>query len=494
MKKKKRLSFSKSFVAAVMGLSLSLTVALPVLAMQVQPYTYEAYTYDAWANVKESPSMFRVVDHIDGDNMEGIPMSSADDVHYADGLIYMVDSIEARVNVFTEDFDFVSSIKLMRAEDGRIALDDSGHQLILVKPEGLFVDEANQELYIADPGAQRIFILDSKTFILKNMIGKPAEMLGVTSFEPSKVTVDTAGRIYAVVQSSYEGIIELNQDGSFSRYFGVNSPQVNLLDHFWKSIATDAQKQKMQKLFAPSFNNVTVDSEGFVFATTFDANAIYDIFRLNGRGQNVLREEGHILVGGDVNRFDMGETQFVDVTVTDYGVYAGLDRARGRIFLYDHDGYTLNVFNGLGNAYGQLRTPTGISWMGDKLLVSDRTMKRIYVYDTTDFGAAALAGSAAYHVGDWEAANTAFTEALKHNANYDIAYVGIGKNHLMQNEYEDAMYYFEKGNSHDYYSTAYSGYRTILLQEYFGWIFAVIVILLAVIFISEYRYHKKEEK
>lgn len=483
----------KRIAAAGIGFAISMILVAPLAASSVPSYDYEAYTYDPWGDVKESPSMFRVVDHIDGSDMDGIPMSSADDVHYADGLIYVADSIEARVNVFNEASEFVASIKLMRNEDGKIALDENGLQLILVKPEGVFVDEANQELFIADPGANRIFILDSKTLTLKQMIGTPAEMIGVTSFAPSKVTVDKAGRIYTVVQSSYEGIIELNRDGSFSRYFGVNHPQVNLLDHFWKSIATDAQKQKMQKLFAPSFNNVTVDSEGFVFSTTFDASAVDDIFRLNGKGENVLREEGHVPVMGDLFSLNNG-TQFVDVTVTDYGVYAGLDRAQGRIFLYDHDGYMLSAFSGLGNMYGQLRNPTGISWMGEKLLVSDKLMKRVYIYEPTAFGQAALAGSAAYHVGDWETATAAFTEALKHNANYDIAYVGIGKNHLMQNEYEDAMYYFKKGNSHDYYSTAYSGYRTIRLQQSFGWIFALIIIVLAVIFISEYRYHKKEGK
>lgn len=488
----------KSKQKIISGLLLLTTLILgsfsTVGALAVQPYHYDAYTYDAWLDVKEGPSMFRVVNMIDQEALGDIPFRSADDVHYADGLIYIVDSVEARVNVFDKDYALVTSIKLMREADGRIALDDNGFQLILNRPEGVFVDEANQELYIADAGAARIFILDSKDFSLKRMFGAPDEMLGVTTFQPSKITVDNAGRIYVVVQSSYEGIIELNQDGSFSRYFGVNSPSVNLLDYFWRSIATDAQRERMQRTYAPSFNNVTVDSEGFVYSTTYDGNAIHDIFRLNGRGENVLREEGHFDVMGDPYGYMMDETQFVDVTVTDYGVYAALDRTRGRIFIYDYDGYLLSAFGGLGNAFGQLRTPTAISWMDNHLLVSDRSLRRVYIYEATEFGSAALLGSQAYHEGDWDTANTAFTEALKHNANYDIAYVGIGKNHLMQNEYEDAMYYFRQGNSHDYYSKAYEGYRTIQLQRSFPWIFALIVAVLLIIFVSEIRYHKKEGK
>ncbi|MFN2831522.1 hypothetical protein ACKUFH_25425, partial [Escherichia coli] len=87
-------------------------------------------------------------------------------------------------------------------------------------PEGVFIHEKEQEIYIADTGNKRIVVLDLENYGLLRIIGEPAELSGVTQFNPSKITVDLANRIYVVVQSSYEGILELTRDGEFSGYYG----------------------------------------------------------------------------------------------------------------------------------------------------------------------------------------------------------------------------------------------------------------------------------
>ena len=318
-------------------------------------------------------------------------------------------------------------------------------------------------------------------------------MTGATEFKPSKITVDNADRIFIVVQSSYEGIIELNEDGSFSRYFGVNEPDVNLIDYFWKSIATDAQKEKMSKTYAPAFNNVALDGEGFVMAVTYDTAADWMVFRLNFAGKNVLREEGNFVIGDYYSMTDEFSA-FTDIAVTKYGTYALLDKNHGRIFLYNFDGELLSAFGTMGNLIGEFKAPSGIAFLGDKLVVSDSTLKCAYILEPTAFGLSLLRASESYYAGRWDEATAHFESALRLCGNLEVAYSGIGKNCLMKEDYDGAMYYFKLGNNRTYYSKAYAGHRNEVLRENFGYIAAGLAVLIGVILYSEIRYHRRERR
>lgn len=470
----------------------------PVIALAEEAdgtsYAFDGYTYDWWKNAVESPAAFQVDRVISEDNMEGIKVQGMNDVCTSkDGRIFFVDTLENRVDIVDRDGNFIKSLKVIRDSRDKIVIDKTGAQLVLNAPEGVFFQEKNNELYIANTGACKIVVLDGTNYTMKRVIEKPENMAGVSEFKPSKLVVDNAGRIYVVVQSSYEGILELNPDGTFSRYFGVNSPAINFLDYFWKTISTDKQKEQMKKTFAPAFNNVAIDSEGFVYAVTYDAAAEHMVFRLNSGGKNVLREEGNTLVTGDIHiRHRTDKSQFVDIAVTDYGTYAVIDKLKGRIFLYDFDGELLNAFGSLGDTKESFRMPSGIAWLGDHLVVTDSILKCAYILKPTDFGAAALQASEKYYYGQWDDALALFQDILKMNANYEIAYVGIGKNYLMKDEYKKAMYYFKLGNNRTFYSKAYNGYRGEVLQKHFGIVAAIFLIFITSIIISEVRYHKKE--
>lgn len=464
-----------------------------VYAADGSSYVYDGYYYDFWAEPVASPAAYTIVDEINVSNMEGLKLESIEDVSIShDNRILLVDKEESRVNVFDTNLKLLQSIKLIRNSEGKIVLDDKGNQVVLTNPSGVYYHNKNDELYIADTGAKRIVVLDGFTYALKRIINSPSNMTGVTEFKPSKITVDNADRIYVVVQSSYEGIIELNSDGSFSRYFGVNVPKVNLIDYFWKSLASDTQKQKMGKTYAPAFNNITMDSEGFVYAVTHDSAAESMVFRLNSAGGNVLRETGYPVMG-DL-WYETTGSKFVDIAVSDYGVYAVLDSTRGRIFLYNFDGELINVFGSLGNHKGQFKNPTSIAFMGYQLVVTDTELKCAYILNPTSFGDAALKANENYYYGNWDEAVSYFEESLKYNANYEVAYVGIGKNYLMKDDYETAMYYFKLGNSRDYYSDAYNGYRGIQIKDNFYIFVIIFVILMGTLVYSEVSYHKKGGK
>lgn len=491
-KKRKSARWLAGFLAAGM-----LLAPVRAEASDGTSFVYEGYTYDFYGNAKESPATFLLERTITKDNMGGVALSGINDVCTSrDGRIFTIDTTESRMNVFDGNGELLNSTKLIRTTDGKIALDEAGGQIMLNNPEGVFIHEKEQEIYIADTGAKRIIVLDLETYGLLRIIGVPEELIGVTDFRPSKLAVDMADRIYVVVQSSYEGILELTRDGAFSGYYGVNTPMVSLVDYFWKSIASDAQKEKLTKTYAPAFNNITLDGEGFIMAVTYDSSAADMVFRLNSKGENVLREEGNTPVIGDVWHMGSNDngSQFVDIAVTDYGTYALLDRTKGRIFLYNFDGEMLNAFGSIGNLKGEFKTPSGIAWLGDKLVVSDSLLKCVYVMAPTAFGQAVLDGSESYYFGRWDEALVSFRRALELNANYEAAYSGIGKNYLMKDDYETAMYYFKMGNNRTFYSKAYNGYRGEWLEGHFAVIMILFVALVGAVVGSEVRYHKQSKK
>ncbi len=496
MRKKSRKYFSGLLAALLCALCAAAALPMEARASDGSSYVYDGYTYDFYGNAKDSPAMFQLERTISAENMGGVALSSVDDVCTSeDGRIFMIDTTESRMNVFDGEGNQLYTTKLIRTVDGAIALDENGSQIMLNAPEGVFIHEKEQEIYIADTGNHRIVVLDLATYGLLRIINTPAELVGVTQFVPSKVAVDLADRIYVVVQSSYEGILELTRDGEFSGYYGVNTPRVSLTDYFWKSIASDEQKAQMAKVYAPAFNNITLDGEGFIMAVTYDLSASDMVFRLNSKGENVLRQEGNTPVIGDTWSLSSTDTgsQFVDIAVTDFGTYALLDRTKGRIFLYNFDGELLNAFGSRGNLKGEFKSPTSIAWLGDKLVISDDTLNYIYILTPTAFGKAVLEGNESYYFGDWDAALVSFRQALDLNANYEAAYSGIGKNYLMKEDYKTAMYYFKMGNNRVFYSKAYNGFRGEWLEGHFAIIMILFVILVAAVIGSEVRYHKQSK-
>lgn len=455
-----------------------------------------SYIYDFYGGANESLNAFElskvISGHIEGGNDEAV-IQSVDDVYYHDGRVYIADSVSNKIFVLDDDYKLVREIKIIRDEEGKIVVNDDNKQAILSSPEGVYAND--EYIYICDTGNNRIFLLNPETYALEMEINKPEDMVGSTEFVPSKIAVDNAGRMFVVVKSSTEGIIELNTDGSFSRYFGVNSPTVSFIDVFWKSIATEEQRKQMSKTYAPAFVNVQTDSDGFVYAVTTDTASEEMVFRFNAKGENVLRKFGYSERLGDLpsSPQDSSKSTFTDVAVSDYGTYALLDTLRNRVFLYNFDGNLLTVFGGKGDIEGTFNTPTSICWHGDNLIVGDSKLASAFVFTTTDFGSLVLDAEEKYYNGDFNAAAEQNLKIVQMNANYDHAYVSIGKNYLMQDEYKTAMYYFKLGNDKTYYSTAFAGYRNLLIQKYFAIFAIVFLIFVAWVIWTEWAYHKKQK-
>lgn len=70
--------------------------------------------------------------------------------------------------------------------------------------------------------------------------------------------------------------------------------------------------------------------------------------------------------------------------------------------------------------------------------------------------------------GDYKKSAELWSEALTQNANYDMAYSGLGKASYRDGDYKEAMGLFKLGNNTDWYSRAYKEYRKTVVAKWFA--------------------------
>ncbi len=453
-----------------------------------QNTTENNYTYHDGEMVASTPShiLKAVIDNskLDG----GMRFGGIGDVAVSGNNIYLLDSEGAALYVFSkQDFTLKASVSTVYEADG--------NAIALKAPEGMFIRD--NLIYIADTGAERIVVLNLSTLELAFVINQPENYPDDADFEPSKIAVSSSGKIYFSVSGTTEGLVELDTEGKFSRYMGANTPEYDLIDYFWKNFASEEQLAQMYKTYAPGFSNISIDGDDLVYAVSHDATSEDKVFRFNAKGENIICTPDGQKISGDDEMYFVntdGGSEFVDVAVSDFGTYAVLDRKAGRVFIYNYNGYLLSVFSSLGDNYGQLKTPSGIEWSGTDLIITDRNPARAFVYTATEFGKLMLDAERQYYNGQWSAATENYEKALTLNANYYVAYTGIGYSRLMEGEYKEAMEYFKVSDNKEGYSKAYNLYRGQIIEKYF-YIFAIAVVLFIVLIVySEVRYFKKASR
>jgi len=159
---------------------LLLLCAIHSLCADANTRSYD-YSYDYWGVPVESVPAFVTERIIDRNTFPtGVNVAGFDDVASGGGKLFLVDSGEGRLNILDGNFEFLASVKLLYTEENRIALDERGRQITLTNPEGVFFHAKTNEIFIADTGAQRILVLDGDRFFIKRIIGRPADMTGIT--------------------------------------------------------------------------------------------------------------------------------------------------------------------------------------------------------------------------------------------------------------------------------------------------------------------------
>lgn len=446
------------------------------------------YNYSYYGDVVHSAPGMTYAAYFNAQTL-GTKLSSPEDFVIYNQKIYMVDSVENKVIVINHEFakvDERSEFELTQSYINKLSSEGVTEfpNVTLKSPYGIDVKDSG--IYIADTGNYRIVKLNHDFEVVDIFSDMADPTFETIQFEPRNITVDSTQRMYVVAKNVYEGIMEINTDGTFNRFTGVNPVALTPLEIFRRSLMTEAQIAQL-KLFLPTeYTSVQIDDRSFIYATSKPSNdqAENTIQLINPKGVDVIKRNGYHPPMGDVhfmvgmnNYVVTGPSLLVDIASTDHGIYTVLDQKRSRLFTYDSEGNLLYINGDEGSQSDKFQEGVALGYLGDDLLVLDRKSRTVVVYRLTDFGRAVNQAIAFHDEGRFEDAAMIWEQVVKLNTNYEIAYNGIGKFYLREGNFKEAMTYFELGHDHYYYSKAFKGYRNAIIKDNFGYIMLVVVLL-----------------
>lgn len=481
---------------AVISLCLALLIlcttrGITVLADQLP---YDSYNYDYRGYIHYTPSPYipeRTIVGLDF-TYNGEPIGTfktpQDMCQAPNGDIYVADTGNNRIVVL--DSSMKKVVKIITT------FDNNGKEDKFNNPYGVCVSE-REWLYVADFKNKRVVVLDEKDQLVQIIDNPQSESLDDNFvFSPLKVTVDYADRVYVIAQNMFEGIMVFESNGQFTNFFGTINVEISAWDKFWKRLATKEERAN-QRLYIPTeFTGIDIDPEGFVYASNIDATGVQGVRRLNPRGEDVIKKGFNKNVGGDL-QIDgtsdySGASQFTDVVYRDNGIYSCLDRKRGRIFTYDHEGNLLYIFGGLGTQEGTFTLPVAVEDIGGRIAVLDATKGAIICFVETEYGRLINEAVSLRYDGDEAEAVALWERVLQLDENNELANTGIGKAYLTAGDYEKAMYYLEIGMAREYYSIAFKRFRNEVLTSNASWFLTGAAVLLVLWFGCKVRKKRKK--
>jgi len=475
----------------------SLLISLPIQLSVVR------YNYSYYGEVLHSAPGMNFAAYFNEKTLNTTLSSPEDMVVYED-LIYIIDSKTHSFYIIDSEFNLISvhhTFDLTPEYSAKLIADDITDvtTLTLNAPFGIDVKESG--IYIADTSNFRIVKLNHDYEVIDVFSNIDDATFNELNFEPLKITVDVSERMYVVAKNVYEGIIELDTDGSFNRFTGVNPIRLNPFQIFSRSLMTEAQLAQLQLFLPTEYTNVSIDEKSFIYATSKPSanNAENQIQLINPKGIDVIKRNGYHPPMGDIQYMEgmnnyviTGPSTLVDIATTKDGIYTVLDQKRSRLFTYDSEGNLLYINGDEGAQSDKFTEGVSLAYLNDDLLILDRKTRTVIVYQLTDFGLAVNQAISLHNQGRFEEASVVWEEVLLLNTNYEIAYNGIGKYYLREKNYAKAMEYFNAGHDLYYYSKAYKGYRNEVLKANFGYIVGGVVLIIGgLIFLKIRSTYKK---
>lgn len=452
---------------------------------------YQTYNYDYWEMIVYTPAAYVPKGNISGAKIGIDNFNNPQDVFVTDGgKVYIADTGNNRIVVLDDTLAFELII------DG---FEMNGAQETFSNPSGIYVTEDNT-LYIADTDHGRIVVLAEDNSFIRMISNPTSEVLddGFV-FNPLKVSVDYAGRVYSVAKNMFQGIMDFDENGNFTGFSGTIKISVSLRDKIWKRLLTKEQRSRQVQFIPTEFTGIDVAPDGFLYATNVDTQGTQSVRRLNPKGQDVIKKNNITgKLSGDI-RFGQtseygGPSRITDVVYRGDGIYSILDTIRGRVFTYDHEGNILYIFGGKGTQEGTFRNPVAIETKDNDIYVLDSYRNELMIFSSTQYGSLITEAVALRYDGDEGAAVELWKQVLELDANFELAYRGIGKSYLAAGNNETAMEYLKLGMDREYYSIAYKRYRDKILKDNLAIILTSgLVLVMGMVVIKKVR-NKKHQR
>ncbi len=463
-----------------------LLVLLLLCATVTNALAYHAndvYTYDTSDQAVPSANVYEVELIVDASVMGCKDLKEAQDI-FVDNrdYTYILDSGNCRVVILDPEYRCVKELSSFHYQGETLTL--------AVGAMGLFYQDSTGLLYIADTKNDRIIVTDLEGNVNRLVTQPQSELLDASlKFAPRKLIVDNMGLIYVTTLNINTGALLIDQDNNFLGFYGTNSIKETFeirMEYMWRSILTDEQNAQSEYSFQPTeFNNIFWSEDRFVYEVSpLSSTVASAVSKLNALGKNVFPS--------DVEFGDLGFTthatrkpMFADITVDEEGVFTVLDLTRGRLYQYDDGCNLLAVFGGLGNQRGLFTTPVSIeSNSENQILILDAGKNNITVMSQTYYGKLIRQATTLHNQGRYTEALEHWLEIIKMNANYTLAYEGLGKAYMKLGEYEKAKEYFKMASNKTEYSEARDALRSLWLRENFFPIAIVVITLMMLVLFS----------
>lgn len=459
------------------------------LSTTMTAYAEEGYTYnyDWWEEVQYSPDAYEVVGVYTAAAL-GLDkkFNKPQGLFVSGNKVYIVDSGNNRIiELVREGAESFSVSRIIEEFNGPVEVNTFNY------PTDIAVSEEG-DLYIADQNNGRVLKLDKDLNYISEFV-KPTDSTFDQSidFLPSKIVIDTAGRVYCIAVNVNKGLIKYEPDGVFSGFVGATKVTYSWTDYIWKKFATKAQRAQMENFVPTEYNNIYMDYDGFIYTctnnvTTNDvrSGSVDPIRRLNMMGNDILIRNGNFYVIGDVQMeagggYD-GCSLIVDITAMNNDVYVALDKVRGRLFAYDDQGRLLYAFGGNGMMDGCFRQPIALDHMGHDLIVLDTLNCSITLFAPTSYGNDIYDAIEQFQNGQYNESGETWQKVMDQNGNYDLAYIGIGRALMGEKKYKEALDYFKLKWDVSNYSKAFKQYRKEWVEENIMLIIAIVFLVLCV--------------
>lgn len=274
---------------------------------------------------------------------------------------------------------------VLDAVSGKSEESDTPDFNTLIRPQGVYVDD--KKIYIADPGAMRVSVVDRVTMDVLQI----TEARGESLQYPRGVVADPAGNIY-VSDSEMKKVISYSPDGKFRFFFKGDfaRPEGLAVDavrgliyvvdtdgHVVYVYGADGEARGkiggkgsgVGEFYYPTY--AATDKEGNLYVTDF-LNFRVQIFSPAGAPVKIIGS-----LGDSYDTLDKPKGVAVD---TEGHVYI-VDGARNMVKIFDREGRLLLFFGQKGERYGDFYLPAGIFIDSkDIIYVADSINMRIQAF------------------------------------------------------------------------------------------------------------------
>lgn len=453
---------------------------------------FNSYTYDEWDDSVAAPASYQPVISRNGMEIGAGSFNAPQDFFMdADGHLYVADTGNNRIVVLDAELKLQDVMENVLLGGEEIPLTDI-EGLYVTEEHVIYASQtsAGRVLIIEDGAVTGTIEKPVSNLIGEDFIFAPTK-IGIDIYGRAYVLSKGcySGLLQFDVDGSFMGFFGANK---------VEATADVIFNYMWKNLLSDAQRAAMTSILPIEYSNVDCSRDGFVYTSTVGTQLPKSqIKKLNPLGNNIYYALGkaEFNFGDEEFSYTKGKVNypsFMDVKVDEDGFIFAIDLTSGRIFERDQEANLIGVFGGMGNQLGTFQSPVAVEVYGGQVYVLDRLKSNITIFEPTEYGALVEEATILYNNGLYEASSAAWRQVLARNANSTLAYNGIGKAYAQGEAYTEALQYLRYSGDKYSYSRSFGKNRLLVIRKYGP--LAILALVLIVVCLKAVKMVKRRKK